>query len=75
VQTSPINPPFVIGSQIINNQPPQFDSINTFKNYYKFGLKGGPGVNAGTPTSVNIDLEGKPRPVGPAPDLGSFEKQ
>ena len=75
VKTSPINPPNITGTQIINNQPPQFDSINTFRNYYDFRL--GPGssaLNKGVATGINIDLDGKSRPVG-LPDLGSFEKQ
>lgn len=59
----------------INNQPPQFDSVNTFKNYYDFRLKAGsPAINKGVNAGVLIDLDGKPRPVG-APDLGCFEKQ
>ena len=64
----------------INNQSPLFDSINVSKNYYDFHLKAGPppspAINKGTPTAgVNIDLDGKPRPVGAQPDLGCYEKQ
>ena len=73
VQTVPanINPP--IG--IIPNQPPQFDSINSFKNYYDFRLKApSPAVNKGTNAGVIIDLNGKLRPVG-LPDLGCYERQ
>lgn len=72
VQATPAN---ITSNQIINNQPPQFDSINTFKNYYDFRLKAAsPAVNKGTNAGVTIDLDGKPRPVG-LPDLGCFEKQ
>lgn len=72
VQTAPtnINPP----SGIINNQPPQFDSINTSKNFYDFRLKASsPAVNKGANAGVIIDLNGKSRPVG-LPDLGCFER-
>jgi hypothetical protein len=61
----------------INNQPPQFDSVNVSENYYDFRLNNrnslavDKGMNAGIP----IDFDGKPRPVGPKPDLGCFEKQ
>ncbi|HMU45605.1 MAG TPA: choice-of-anchor Q domain-containing protein [Chitinophagaceae bacterium] len=72
VQTQPAN---VTLTQIINNQPPLFDSINTSKNYYNFRLQAGsPAVNTGISTAVSIDLDGNPRSVG-QPDLGCFEKQ
>ena len=66
-----INPP----AGIINNQPPQFDSVNTFKNYYNFRLQASsPAINKGVNAGISIDLDGKTRPVG-VPDLGCFEKQ
>lgn len=72
VQTAPANS---TSNQIINNQPPQFDSINSFKNYYDFRLKApSPAVNKGTNAGVIIDLNGKLRPVG-LPDLGCYERQ
>ena len=72
VQTTPAN---IISNQIINNQVPQFDSINTSKNYFDFRLKTtSPAINKGVNAAVTIDLDGKPRPVG-LPDLGCFEKQ
>ncbi len=72
VQSTPAN---ITSNQMLNNQPPKFDSINTSRNYYDFRLKtGSPAINKGVNASVTIDLEGKPRPVG-LPDLGSFEKQ
>jgi hypothetical protein len=60
----------------LNNQSPQFDSINTSKNYYDFRIQrfSSPAVGRGANAGVTIDLDGKPRPVG-APDLGCFEKQ
>ena len=72
VQTTPAN---TTNNQMVNNQSPQFDSINTSRNYYDFRLKAGsPAINKGVNAGVIIDLAGKPRPVG-LPDLGSFEKQ
>ena len=61
---------------IINNQDPLFDSINTSKRFYNFRLKDeSPAKNKATNTGIIIDLDGKPRPVGMAPDLGCYEKQ
>ncbi len=72
VETAPAN---VITNQIINNQQPLFDSVNTSKNYYSFRLKtGSPALNKGTNAGIINDLDGKVRPVG-LPDLGCFEKQ
>lgn len=72
VQTTPAN---ITSNQIINNQAPVFDSINSYKNYYDFRLKAtSPAINKGANAGVIIDLDGKPRPVG-LPDLGCFEKQ
>jgi hypothetical protein len=71
VQTTPAN---VVTTQIINNQNPQFDSIDASRRYYNFHLQPtSPAVNKGTNASVTIDLDGKPRPVG-LPDLGCFER-
>ena len=72
VQTAPAN---ITSNQAINNQSPQFDSINTNRNYYDFRLKASsPAINKGTNVGISIDLDGKPRPAG-LPDLGCFEKQ
>ena len=72
VQTTPAN---TTSNQMINNQSPQFDSINTNRNYYDFRLKAtSPAINKGVNAGIIIDLDGKPRPVG-LPDLGCFEKQ
>ena len=72
VQTVPAN---ITSNQIINNQPPQFDSVSTTNNYYDFRLKvSSPAINKGVNGGIAIDLDGKPRPVG-LPDLGCFEKQ
>jgi len=74
VITPPAN---VTSTGIINNQNPQFDSINVSEKYYDFRLstKPSPAINAGVNTSIVLDLDGKPRTVGVKPDLGCFEKQ
>jgi hypothetical protein len=70
-------PANVTPTGIINNQNPQFDSINVSEKYYDFriGTKPSPAINAGASTSIVLDLDGKPRTVGVKPDLGCFEKQ
>jgi hypothetical protein len=73
VVTPPAN---ITSSGIINNQYPAFDSINTSKRFYNFRLKDeSPAKNKATNVGVTIDLDGKPRPVGSAPDIGCYEKQ
>jgi hypothetical protein len=60
---------------IIANADPMFDSVSAFSNIYDFHLKtGSPAIDKGTASSVNMDLDGNPRPVG-LPDLGCYEKQ
>ncbi|MFZ1330490.1 MAG: choice-of-anchor Q domain-containing protein, partial [Chitinophagaceae bacterium] len=72
MQAAPAN---ITSTQMINNQHPQFDSVNTSRNYYDFRLKAtSPAINKGINAGVSNDLDGKLRPVG-LPDLGSFEKQ
>jgi hypothetical protein len=62
-------------NNIIANQAPLFDSIDTQKRWYNFRLKdGSPALNKGKASALNIDLDGAPRPVG-LPDLGCYEKQ
>ena len=70
-------PQDIISTGIISNQDPQFDSINVSRNYYDFRLtkKNSPALDAGTSSSITIDLDGAVRPAGPKPDLGCFEKQ
>jgi hypothetical protein len=69
------NPTLATFSQVINNQPPQFDSIQTSQNAYNFRLRtGSPAINAGANRGLTVDLDGRPRPVG-LPDLGCYEKQ
>lgn len=69
------NPGNVIANNIIANEAPAFDSIDTQKRYYNFRLKeGSPALNKGITSPATIDLDGNPRPVG-LPDLGCYEKQ
>src|SRR5688572_2079631 len=71
VETAPLN---INSTQIINNQPPQFDSIDVGNRYYDFRLKTtSPAKDKGVGTTITTDLDGKLRPVG-LPDLGAFEK-
>lgn len=73
VKTPPAN---ITSSGVTNNQYPAFDSINTSKRYYNFRLKDESlAKNKATNVGVTIDLDGKPRPVGGAPDIGCYEKQ
>jgi hypothetical protein len=72
VKTSPTN---ITAANIIANQSPVFDSINTEKRFFSFRLKNGsPALNKGAASTVDFDLDGNPRPVG-QPDLGCYEKQ
>jgi hypothetical protein len=72
VKTAPANTSAI---NIISNQSPVFDSINTAKNYYNFRLREtSPAINKGAATTTIIDLDGKTRPVG-LPDMGAYEKQ
>jgi hypothetical protein len=72
VQTPPAN---VTTNMVINNQSPEFDSIDVLHNFFSFRLKpSSPAINKGVNAGVTTDLDGHPRPVG-LPDLGCFEKQ
>ncbi len=68
-------PGSVTVNQMINDQNPVFDSINSGTRYYDFRLKAeSPAINKGLVAGVTTDLDGKPRPVS-LPDLGCFERQ
>ncbi|MDP4150206.1 MAG: choice-of-anchor Q domain-containing protein [Bacteroidota bacterium] len=59
---------------MIANLDPLFDSVNTSRNVYDFHLRtGSPAIDKGLATGLTLDLDGKPRPAGPAPDLGCYE--
>lgn len=69
------NPANATANNIIANQAPLFDSIDTQKRWYNFRLKDeSPALNKGKASALNIDLDGNPRPVG-LPDPGCYEKQ
>ena len=69
------NPAFASYNNIINNIPPEFDSIDASKRIYNFRLKSiSPAINKGSSTSLPFDLDGNPRSVA-APDMGSYERQ
>lgn len=70
-------PQNIITNGIINNEPPQFDSIDVSKHYFDFRLdkRNSPAVDTGANAGVIIDLDGNTRPVRTKPDLGCFEKQ
>jgi hypothetical protein len=71
VQNNPLN---VVTNQLINNQAPQFDSVNTSSKFYDFHLQlTSPAIKKGTNAGVPIDLDGKPRPLN-MPDLGCYQK-
>jgi hypothetical protein len=55
---------------------PMFDSVNNQSMYYDFHLKSGsPAIDAGIFTAIPVDLDGNPRVMGSATDLGCYEKQ
>ncbi|MCU0373902.1 MAG: hypothetical protein MUF24_01220 [Chitinophagaceae bacterium] len=63
-------------TNVLLNQAPLFDSINTQRQLYNYRLRSSsPAVNAGAATGLALDLDGLPRRVGTAPDLGSYERQ
>ena len=64
----------VVEQQVIRNQDPLFDSINTNLRRYNFRLRtGSPAINAGQTSILLTDLDGNPRTVGTQPDLGAYE--
>ncbi|RYY40008.1 MAG: hypothetical protein EOO08_08100 [Chitinophagaceae bacterium] len=63
-------------SNIQNGLDPTFDSVDHTNRIYSFRLAtGSPAVDKGGNAGTPIDLDGKPRPAGLAPDLGAYEKQ
>jgi hypothetical protein len=75
VNSSPPNCTLNSTSVQLINKDPLFESIDISKNFYDFHLQAGsPAKDKGAATAINIDLDGKPRPSGPA-DIGCYEKQ
>ncbi len=61
----------------IKNLDPQFDSVNVINRAYNFrhiNQPLAPGINKGLTTTLSVDLDNNPRPVG-LPDIGCYEKQ
>ena len=62
-------------SNMIANTDPLFDSVNNSRRYYDFHLRpASPLIDKGISSSLSLDLDGNPRPVG-LPDLGCYERQ
>lgn len=61
----------------LRNVSPMFDTINTNKPLYNFRLKeSSPALNKASITGFPLfDLDGNNRNIGPAPDLGAYERQ
>lgn len=59
----------------IKNQTPQFDSIDAGRRYFDFHLKpGSPAVDKVISITTPVDLDGKPRGVSGAADIGCYER-
>jgi hypothetical protein len=71
IQNAPSN---VTTANMIVNQDPLFDSVNTVVNYYDFHVKAAsPAIGAGAAAGVLFDLDGRARP-GSNPDLGCYQR-
>ena len=73
-----IDPPNSISNACILNQNPLFDSVDISNNVFVFRTNKdplAPGIDMGTTTSFNVDLENNPRVSGIATDIGCYEKQ
>ncbi len=59
----------------INHQSPEFEMVDPAPKIFSFRLQeSSPAIDKGSHSSVTLDIEGNPRPVG-LPDLGAYEKQ
>jgi len=69
-------PAYITFTNPLNATDPLFTTIDYNKRIYDFKLKdGSPCINAATNSTLLFDLNGKPRPVGSAADIGCYEKQ
>lgn len=67
-------PSMVVAINMIVNQDPLFDSVNTSANFYNFRLQAAsPAAGAGMAAGILIDLDGNPRPAM-SPDLGCYQR-
>ena len=65
-------PPGVTASDMIENQDPTFETIDTRNNIYDFRLKeGSPAINSGLNAAILTDLDGNNRIN--IPDIGAYE--
>lgn len=65
----------ILAEDMLTNENPQFELFEPATTTYNFRLKeGSPAIDKGRNLGVNIDLDGKNRPVG-LPDFGAYEKQ
>jgi len=65
-------PPGVTASDMIENQDPVFETVDTGNNIYDFRLKeGSPAINTGLNTAILTDLDGNNRVN--IPDIGAYE--
>ncbi len=72
VETPPANSTIVNAT---NSTDPGFEGYLTGTDIFSFRLQpGSPALNKGSASSVLIDLDGAPRPIG-LPDLGAYESQ
>lgn len=73
VQAAPTG---VTATNVLNTNDPGFDSVDNATRHYSFRPgPGSPAIDRGSNTGTPLDLDGKPRPVGAAPDLGAYERQ
>lgn len=71
------DPAFSNLQSVIRNLDPLFDSIDPFNRYFDFHQRLqplAPGIDQGTASGANSDLDNLPRPVG-IPDIGCYERQ
>jgi hypothetical protein len=67
-------PSIAVATNMIVNQDPLFDSVNTSANFYNFRLQSAsPAAGAGMAAGILIDLDGNPRPAM-SPDLGCYQR-
>ena len=70
------NPTNVIITNSLKDVSPNFEQIDYTKNIFNFHLAtNSPCINTALAPSLAVDLDGKPRPLGPKPDMGCYEKQ
>jgi len=73
VKTAPTG---VGANNMLVNSNPSFDSVDNNKRFYDFHLKAAsPALDKGQLTGILFDLDGNPRIVAGAPDLGCYERQ